>query len=94
MVLRFLIHLGFAYRRGDKLIIDLLKFESFPSFETIRRTRQIIQNNENLYIPDQEVKEKREKAQIESKIKYRDMGKSDVNNFKNSNLIWDDNLIW
>ena len=70
LILRFLINHGFAYRKGDKLIIDMLKFEQIPMFESIRRTRQTIQNTENLYLPTEQTQIKRKEKEMEYRTKY------------------------
>ena len=85
--LRFLIKIGFAWRRGDRIIIDMSKAEEFPSFASIERVRRKIQNDEGLYKPDEETQEKREKSRGEFKEKYSNKERS-VDEMPNSQLMY------
>ncbi len=87
LVLRLLVNLGYAWRRENKITIDLLKFQEFPAFESITRVRRELQNTERLYKPDQETQEKREKARVEFKQKYSIKNRyAKAENFPNSQL--------
>ena len=86
LCLRFLIKLGFAYRRGDKIIIDMSKAEEFPSFESITRVRKKL-NEEGLCLSDEETQEKREKSRGEFKEKYSNKERS-VDEMPNSQLMY------
>lgn len=51
-------------RMGFKVFMDFKTFNDMPSFETIRRARQRIQNNDGEYMPtDSLVKRKRAKRE-------------------------------
>ena len=85
LVLRLLINLGFAWRKENKIIIDLLNFQEFPSFESITRVRRELQNTEKLYLPNEKVKEQRQKTEVKYKEKYH-INKLSVDTFPNSQL--------
>jgi hypothetical protein len=70
LIIRFILKLGYARKKIDKITIDLLKFECLPSFESITRVRRDIQNKDKLYLPDKETIEKRTKSEREYKERY------------------------
>lgn len=54
-------------RNFTNIYINFKDFEKMPSFETIKRTRAKIQNNEGLFPPTSEIAIKRRKRQSEVK---------------------------
>ncbi len=86
LYLNLLIKLGFAWRRGDKVTIDMSKAEEFPPVGTVDRIRRKL-NEEGLYLPDKETQEKREKARGEFKQTYSPKSKYPrADSFGNSQL--------
>ena len=87
LVIRYLLRLGYAIRRGNKISIDLLEFENFPSFESITRARRNLQNTEGMYEAEEEVIEKRKEKQSIYKNRYSPKSKySNADSFGNSQL--------
>lgn len=57
-----------AKKHGKKIFIPFDLFKEFPAFETVKRVRAKIQNEENRFLPtDPNVLEKRNKRQKEVK---------------------------
>lgn len=61
----------------DKAVIRLADLDHLPPSETIRRCRQIIQNNDNLYLPTTLAVRKARKIKEEN---YRDAEVREANN--------------
>ena len=86
LVLTLIVELGFGKIKKDKIEIDLKKFESFPSFEGITRVRRKL-NEEGLYLPEEEVIEKRKQKQSIYKDTYSPKNRNlNADSFGNSQL--------
>lgn len=69
LALRVLAELGYAEYdvQEDKIIVDLDDLEDMPKFTSVKRVRAKFQNDMELYLPPEKVKEKREEAEEEMK---------------------------
>lgn len=69
LTLRVLAELGYAEYdvQEDKIIVDLDDLEDMPKFTSVKRVRAKFQNDMELYLPPEKVKEKREEAEEEMK---------------------------
>ena len=65
-------------KMGFKIYIDYTDLENMPSFESITRSRRIIQNNDGEFLSSPEVDEQRTKRREECRELY-----------KNTQLSWE-----
>lgn len=54
-------------KMGFKIYVDYRELSAMPSWESLRRCRQVIQNEEGLYLPDEDIDELRFKKEEEMK---------------------------
>jgi hypothetical protein len=88
LIFEVLKEMYYVWEEKGNLLINKKNIKELPSFESIRRIRQFIQSpkGENRLNASEEIEKKRQRKEEQMHNQYSK--KFNVNEMKNSNLIW------